>query len=577
MAEITEIEQLETDFVSGVPAAANGTPYLLLKSEGDTDSPEADQIEDILTKMEDNAVEALTMLHDYASKGTCGEDELLAVQKLLDSMDPEVVEKAKLKAKERNAIPDSEFAYIDSKGGRHLPIEDAAHVRNALARFNQTHFESSSARSKAKAKIDAKAKSLGIHVSKSPGVPDESVAMPKAAGKIKTAARSKVAGRMTTGLKPPVNPADSLGGESPYVIPVEQSANSALALFANGKKRKVRKGSFEIEVIEKNEDGTNWLSVDNDPKAEKAEGDAKTPGSPAWEKVDAATLDGVARGLATAIRAVNEIKDRETIEAVSGEASDWLDAFQLDCAAEDLANALGLVASLAYHEAAASKVGKSIDSEQIEAIIRAARGHLLSGDERQVTKKKKHPTSSEEENEMTTITKEELERFVAKASKKNAIKAAQKAVKAERKAMQKKAAKNANNGGDITAEDMERTAGAAHNADDLKAVSGATHSMKKESKAFKSIQTQISALDEKLAKIAARPRAGGPVLDGQARGSFPAAEGRLTEGVAKSAEDQEIERLEKAVEVSRDPSVVEQLSRQLTLARLTKAHLDGVI
>lgn len=69
---------------------------------------------------------------------------------------------AKLDAAERDSLADSDYAYIDSKGGRHLPIQDAAHTRNALARFGQTDFESDSAKSKAKAKIMAAARKFGI-------------------------------------------------------------------------------------------------------------------------------------------------------------------------------------------------------------------------------------------------------------------------------------------------------------------------------------------------------------------------------------------------------------------------------
>jgi phage I-like protein len=63
----------------------------------------------------------------------------------------------------------SNFAYVDSEGAGHLPLSkngklDKGHVRNALARFNQTHFESPSAKSKALAKIHGAAKSLGIKV-----------------------------------------------------------------------------------------------------------------------------------------------------------------------------------------------------------------------------------------------------------------------------------------------------------------------------------------------------------------------------------------------------------------------------
>jgi len=34
-----------------------------------------------------------------------------------------------------------QVAYVDSHGRRRLPINDAAHVRNALARFNQVMFD----------------------------------------------------------------------------------------------------------------------------------------------------------------------------------------------------------------------------------------------------------------------------------------------------------------------------------------------------------------------------------------------------------------------------------------------------
>ena len=40
---------------------------------------------------------------------------------------------AQLGAAARARLPDSAFAYIDSRGRRRLPIHDAGHVRNALA------------------------------------------------------------------------------------------------------------------------------------------------------------------------------------------------------------------------------------------------------------------------------------------------------------------------------------------------------------------------------------------------------------------------------------------------------------
>ncbi len=72
--------------------------------------------------------------------------------------------KAKMDAAERDALPDSDFAYIDSDGNRHLPINDAAHVRSALARFDQTEFESDAAKTEARKRIEAAAEKFGVDV-----------------------------------------------------------------------------------------------------------------------------------------------------------------------------------------------------------------------------------------------------------------------------------------------------------------------------------------------------------------------------------------------------------------------------
>ncbi len=69
---------------------------------------------------------------------------------------------AQLSAKERAQLPDRAFAYIDSKGRRRLPIHDAAHVRNALARFGQVAFEDDAARDRARSRLLRAAKKHGI-------------------------------------------------------------------------------------------------------------------------------------------------------------------------------------------------------------------------------------------------------------------------------------------------------------------------------------------------------------------------------------------------------------------------------
>jgi hypothetical protein len=64
----------------------------------------------------------------------------------------------------RKHIARKNFAYVDKEGGEHLPIHDEEHVRNAIARFNQTAFESVAAKEKARRKVLAAAKKHGIEV-----------------------------------------------------------------------------------------------------------------------------------------------------------------------------------------------------------------------------------------------------------------------------------------------------------------------------------------------------------------------------------------------------------------------------
>jgi hypothetical protein len=69
---------------------------------------------------------------------------------------------AKLSASERARLPDSAFAYVDSRGKRMLPIHDEAHVRNALARFERVKFENDAARERARKRLLNAAKRYGI-------------------------------------------------------------------------------------------------------------------------------------------------------------------------------------------------------------------------------------------------------------------------------------------------------------------------------------------------------------------------------------------------------------------------------
>lgn len=71
---------------------------------------------------------------------------------------------ATLDTRNRDKLRSNQFAYVDKEGGEHLPINDESHVRNAIARFNQTEFESQAAKERARKKILSAAKRHGIEV-----------------------------------------------------------------------------------------------------------------------------------------------------------------------------------------------------------------------------------------------------------------------------------------------------------------------------------------------------------------------------------------------------------------------------
>jgi class 3 adenylate cyclase len=73
-----------------------------------------------------------------------------------------IIDVASLRSRSRRQLRDNAFAYIDASGRRRLPIHDAAHVRNALARFNQVAFEDEAARATARTRLLRAAKKYGI-------------------------------------------------------------------------------------------------------------------------------------------------------------------------------------------------------------------------------------------------------------------------------------------------------------------------------------------------------------------------------------------------------------------------------
>lgn len=100
---------------------------------------------------------------------------------------------AELSEKGRERLRSSQFAYVDRDGGEHLPIHDESHARNAMARWNQTAFESQAAKEQARKKILAAAKRFKIDVD-----PDSNIAKPTRSLRAASTKRGPRGGRKKT-------------------------------------------------------------------------------------------------------------------------------------------------------------------------------------------------------------------------------------------------------------------------------------------------------------------------------------------------------------------------------------------
>jgi len=94
-------------------------------------------------------------------------EETIKLEEILDNdyEGGEIEEAKKLTTEQRNALPDSDFALIQERDGkkiRRFPINDEAHVRNALARLPQAKDISEEERKSALDKILKRAKELNM-------------------------------------------------------------------------------------------------------------------------------------------------------------------------------------------------------------------------------------------------------------------------------------------------------------------------------------------------------------------------------------------------------------------------------
>jgi hypothetical protein len=547
---------------------------------------EADEIEALLTKAE--------------SAGFCGMETCEVCKDHFGPLHGELL-KRRLSAADRRAIPKGNFAIPEkAPGPGSYPVTDRKH---GVAAVRLLHNAPPDEQKRIKAKVHAKFPDIDIKkelelLQKSPGVPDESVQTPKYKGDFGTG-QSGLAGPVTAGhVRSNSSPSFDVGGESPYIIPDEAKVTNnppfekrprreAEPVQSAAHQEGVGK-SWEFEVV----DGVvkqNWMSLDNAV--------SMAPQSPQEPSVDAANTLVLDR-IVCAYMALKEAMAAQ--KADPDGMSDPLDAqvwAHLEDVCATLKNAL---------------IDQALDIAGIDAAMLKAESLLtkLGGAD---TTAGNGARTSEEENIMTTVTKEDLASFINESSGAAAVVAVKAALKAERKAEKAKmkakmkgkkppfmqAEKNANNGGDITQQQEEAGVNGRHPANDINSIPNGGHvdgqyvnkeKNGKKDKALKEVEGLLKSQGEKLGemqelvtKIARRPRSGGPVLDGASRGAFPASEGRQNEAVAKGAGDPEIERLEKEIELVKvrpgadNAARLSDLQQQITYQRLYNAEAHGLL
>jgi hypothetical protein len=172
--DFTRLVDADIPRVDLVDKAANGTTFLIAKRADGTGLMDPDLVRELIGKSETapDTRETVTMSGSPAAIAKLIHEA--AVRRAAEEVDG--VAKAEMSQAKQNDLPDSDFAYVEPGGKkddegkttprslRHFPINDEAHVRNALSRASQSPFGE-----KAMPKIRAAAKKFGIEVSKMVG------------------------------------------------------------------------------------------------------------------------------------------------------------------------------------------------------------------------------------------------------------------------------------------------------------------------------------------------------------------------------------------------------------------------
>lgn len=611
--DITELIDLDAQRVAGVTNPANGTHFLVMKSEADSDDDEektddekkADSVGEKFAankkgggEMSDKAKAAFAA-NIKKAEGTPEKEGDPDGDGIPDDEDAIDFASKALSDAERDAMPNKSFAFVDKDGGKHLPIHDKGHVAAALGRFSSQKFDNAddpaAAKKKAAKKIVAAASEHGMDLddegtvaaaAKAIGVNEDFMKgciqdalngckMPEEAGHLATAetlpwfTESMTSARAlavdTTSGLPGIPGIEGLeGGEATVTIAAESKINGP-AVYNPGAYVKGKAASQLLEVMEAIERNRNavakgeYLSVDN----------AYHPNAPDM------SFSEIAQNLAHCGAAIDAMLQMHAVNSALNAGDPDADIWDLQDLNSALSCALGIAAKLSFEMDAACKaqeeageageVAKAYRRLRVsdEKALRDAHSALsdVLGKHEDKAGSPANTEPSEEDKIVTEVTKSELAELVAKAAR-DAVKEDRKLRKQEKA---EKVAKNANNGGDISEADLKPTAEV--DASNIGSVSGAHTDAAALSKAL----DEIEELKKQVAKFAKAPKQGGPVLDGQLRQGATGS----TEQVSKSEVEGEIERLEKSLADTKDPLQRDALGQALTHQKLLRFHITG--
>lgn len=531
-----------------------------------------------------------------------------------------------LSAKERDAMPASNFAFIDAKGGKHLPIHDEGHTRAAMGRLNQTDFSGAKgdpgkAKAAAARKIKAAAKRHGIDVSDDSNVSEAAskeapvfvndprngpvsiaevrealgypavekgqepsgftldeareivkgvvqdalngTATPEETAHDPSTGLSGLAGPVTAGAVQLPEPRQGQGMHT-YSIPAEAEQDLT---------KNAPQVSFAVASLAEAIERIGELR-DLQDRAEKAGmtltpptlDESVVPGDPTWESYDATTLKQIATILASVEKALDLMIGREQTEAMTADPGDAQHAWDLQAAQDAMKCAAGIVARLSFSEAAeATKTAVNAEGR----VISDTEGEIVVKVGRKISGKTESVLRAARDHLTSVIGDgEDNKPSGDSADSDEGSKIEMELTKNEFTesviAIAQEVLKNANNGGDISEGELhaDGTIG-----DDLTLPGSGTDApgITKETQ-DDDVAKQLKALSEQMAAQAELSKATGELVTKMAkqpRAGGPILDGRLPSGVTAATEGRDGDSVQK----SATDMEVERLEKQLETER----------